>query len=128
MPAYSNTNPPVSLQPGLPLNAIVTADPVATGFAGQQAALAPRGGVTGHRVRLEGTFSGAPGTFEVDAQEATIDNPNNYSTVGTGATAVNANNGFSIDLINVIAGQFIRPYVKTLTNSVTLQLTMVEQP
>jgi hypothetical protein len=127
MAAYNAAPFVPSLEPGAPAFAlIVTADAAASGFASQQFALAgayPRGGA---RLRFEGVFSAAPGTFEVDVQEAAVDAANNYKTVGS-ATVVDANQTFGIDVIDGLVGPFVRVLIKTLTNAVTLKLNAVSQ-
>lgn len=72
-------------------------------------------------VTAEILFSGAPGTFEVDLQEADTDADAAYITLPTGGTltSVNANNIGRFDLIPV-AGHFLRFFMKTLTNSVNV--------
>ncbi len=66
---------------------------------------------------VEVSFSGAPGTFEVDVQGAETDKASNYVQLGTGLTAVNANNVARFEG-NAFYPKFVRVLVKTLTNAV----------
>ena len=131
MPAYNAQNPPYAVSPGdLALQLINSGDVLyqAAPFAGQQFVLSGERPQTGARLRFRGTFSGAPGAFEVDIQEADADSANNYQNVnGASATAVDANNQFYIDIIDGLVGPFVRPYVKSLANNVTLTMTVVRQ-
>lgn len=68
---------------------------------------------------VEVTFSGAPGTFEVDVQAAETDTDASYISVAT-ITAVNASNVGRADLTPAIFfGKFVRLFHKTFPNAVT---------
>jgi hypothetical protein len=131
MPAYNAQSPPFSVAPGdgpLTPPLINSGDPVYANapFAGQQFVLTGERPSPTTKLRFRGTFSGAPGAFEVDVQEADADSANNYvSIAGASATAVDANNQFYIDVIDGAVGPFFRPYVKSLANNVTLTLVVV---
>lgn len=131
MPAYNTQNPPFSVAPGDgPLTpALINSGDAIYGhapFAGQQFVLTGERPSPTTRLRFRGTFSGAPGAFEVDIQEADADSANNYvSVAGASATAVDANEQFYIDVIDGAVGPFFRPYVKSLANNVTLTMTVV---
>jgi len=66
---------------------------------------------------IEVWFSGAPGTFEVDAQGAETDQDSHYCTLGTAITAVNASNVARFEGVNLYP-KFVRVFVKTLGNDV----------
>jgi hypothetical protein len=131
MPGYNTQNPPYSVAPGDgPLTpALINSGDVlyqAAPFAGQQFVVTGERPSTGTKLRFRGTFSGAPGAFEVDIQEADADSANNYvSVAGMSATQADGNNQFYIDDIDGAVGPFFRPYVKSLTNNVTLALVVV---
>ncbi len=126
MPAYGTQQVPYSIAPGDSVQAITASEQVegATPYAGERVALA--GPLAGRRVRFEIQFGGAPGVFEVDAQEADTDTANAYQTVGS-VTQVNANNWCAIDLVDTISGKFVRPYVKSLANNVTVAVKVSQQ-
>jgi hypothetical protein len=75
---------------------------------------------------VEVSFSGAPGTFEVDVMGADTDNALYFNKVGS-ITAVNANNVGRFDGIgsNLTYPKYVALYLKTLSNSVNVtgQLT-----
>jgi hypothetical protein len=81
------------------------------GFEGQPAPM----------VTVEGIFSAAPGSFEVDIQEADTEADAFYilpSAAAYTVTAVNAaTQAFRVDL-SPTGGKFLRVYLKTLTNAV----------
>lgn len=66
-------------------------------------------------------FSGNPGAFEVDVQTADIDADIHYCTISAlnSTAALNAHFVGRIELPNFWA-RFVRVYVKTLTNSVSV--------
>jgi hypothetical protein len=71
-------------------------------------------------VAMEIFFDGAPGAFEIDAQEADTETVNAYQIASGGAaklTVISANNTGRIDMTNVVA-RFMRAYITTLTNAV----------
>ena len=65
-------------------------------------------------------FTGVPGTFEVDVQGAELDIDTHYNNIGTAITAVNANNVGRFDSGVTIWPKFVRLFVKTLTNDVSI--------
>jgi hypothetical protein len=71
-------------------------------------------------VTVEGRFSGAPGAFGVQIQEADTDADAFYITPAAAAytvTAVNANNVFRVDL-SPTGGKFMRILLASRTNAV----------
>lgn len=74
-------------------------------------------------VSIEGFFSGAPGAFEIDIQDADTDADAFYQTVPSAGviSAVSTNNTFRAELVP-IKGKFVRAYLKTRTNGVNLTL------
>lgn len=68
---------------------------------------------------MEFTFSGAPGTFEIDVQGAEVDKDANYNTIGTAVTAVNSNNVARFESTTLFP-KFVRAFVKTLGNDVQI--------
>lgn len=128
MPAYNNATGVPSIEPGgFAAQLLDGTDTIYgnTPYAGQEVALAAPVTISGRRLRFEGTFSGPPGAFEVDLQEAATDAATNYKqVVGATVTQADANNTFAVDVIDGMAAQFVRPYVKSLANDVTLELTV----
>lgn len=126
MPNYNPTPVAgvISLFPGYPPGTspkLFNAEQPAVPQAGQQVAIGP--GATSQDVNLsvEGFFSGAPGTFELDVQTADTDSDQFYENVpGAGVIiAVDSNNHFRAELPNIVA-KFARPYLRTRTNAVNL--------
>ncbi len=77
-------------------------------------------------VSLEGIFSGAPGTFEVDVQEADTDADAFYITPAAPAYTITAlgnstSNSFRVDL-QPTGGKFMRAKLVSRANNVTLIL------
>lgn len=73
-------------------------------------------------VTFEFRFSGAPGAFNIQIQEADTDADGNYITPAAAAytiTAVNANNVARVDL-SPTGGKFMRVLLSTRTNAVSL--------
>ncbi len=71
-------------------------------------------------ITVELRFSGAPGAFELDVQEADTDADGFYvtpSAVAYQVTAVDANQVARVDL-SPTGGKFLRVLMKTLTNAV----------
>lgn len=70
---------------------------------------------------VEVSFSGAPGTFEVDIMGADTDNPNYFNKIGS-IIAVNSNNVGRFDCIGttLVYPKYVALYMKTLGNSVTV--------
>lgn len=72
-------------------------------------------------VTVEGRFSGAPGAFNVQIQEADTDADAFYITPANAAytvTAVNSQNVFRVDL-SPTGGKFMRVLLSSRTNAVT---------
>lgn len=75
-------------------------------------------------VTVEGRFSGAPGAFNVQIQEADTDADGFYITPANAAytvTVVNSNQAFRVDL-SPTGGKFLRGLLSSRTNGVTLTL------
>jgi hypothetical protein len=80
-------------------------------------------------VTIEGRFSGAPGAFTVQVQEADTDADGCYITPAAAAytiTTVNANNVFRTDL-SPTGGKFLRALLSSRTNGVALILKATRQ-
>jgi hypothetical protein len=72
-------------------------------------------------ITIEGLFSGAPGAFNVQIQEADTDADAFYITPSTSTytiTAVGANNQFRVDL-SPTGGKFLRVLLSSRTNAVS---------
>jgi hypothetical protein len=87
---------------------------IAYGLERQKAAFYPWG------FAVEIWFTGAPGTFEVDIQGAELDMDSHYVTIGTAITAVNASNVGRFDSGVTIWPKYVRAFVKTLGNDVSI--------
>lgn len=90
--------------------------------ASQEFALPPRPFTTGAAISVELTFSGVPGVFSFQIQEADTDTANDFITPASSAytiESVNANNIARVDLIPT-GGKFVRGYLASLANSVTV--------
>jgi hypothetical protein len=74
---------------------------------------------------IDGKFSGAPGSFEVDVQVAATDADTNYQTCsGCNITAVDStNNTFHLDFTGG-AVRYIRLLMRSRTNSVSITATV----
>jgi hypothetical protein len=77
---------------------------------------------------FEVTFSGGPGTFEIDILGANTDNPQNYIQIGTIVSVSSYVPGFYVarwDMPSNVWVKYVAAYMKTLTNAVnvTLQAT-----
>lgn len=71
-------------------------------------------------VSYELRFSGAPGAFQLDIQDADTDVEENYVTIYT-QSSVNSNNAARIELPNLWT-KFVRGRLVTLTNAVAITL------
>lgn len=129
-PRYNTTTPPPALAPG-GLVKVWNAETPTTGGSGaanasasQQVRITQNPGAS-NALAVDGTFSGAPGAFEIDLQVAQVDSDANYVTVGPGGaiTAVNSNNSFHLDAPYVDA-LYARLLLVTRTNSVTVTATI----
>lgn len=83
--------------------------------------LLPQDGGPSPMVCIEGRFSGAPGAFEVDIQEADTDADAFYILPTNSAykvTVVTANNVFRVDL-SPTGGKFLRVVLVSRTNAVS---------
>lgn len=140
MPSYpgpanataTNTNPPLpnALYPGDKQAVFNIEQPVA-GTASISVALAVRPAGGPNTVSVEGSWSGAPGNFEVDLQTADTDADGMYQIEGSGitqaSTTVNATaNTFRAEFINVTAN-FARLLLKTRANAVNLTASIRNQ-
>lgn len=122
MPAYQTSTPPaiVAMYPG-DQEYLFNAESTATITTSIQKYLAPDVGTSNVECMIEGFFSGAPGTFELDIQFASTDGNQYYETpTGYGQiTAVDANNHFAFKY-SPAYGPFVRAYMKTVGNTVNL--------
>ncbi len=106
-------------------DATVTGETPLAGTASIAVALPARDSGAVPLISFEGIFSGAPGSFEVDIQEADTDADAFYITPTAAAytvTAVNATTqAFRVDL-SPTGGKFMRAVLKTRANAVTFIL------
>jgi hypothetical protein len=118
MPNYINppTQTPIAISVGEQVVAFNAEQP-AVPQASIEFALPPNPRTLGAALSVEVSFSGAPGVFEVDLQEADTDADANFVSNATTITAVNAGNVGRQDYAN-ITGQFVRILLKTRTNAV----------
>ncbi len=72
------------------------------------------------RAAIELSFSGAPGTFEIDVEFSESDIGNSYVASATTITAANANNFARWDMPAAFFPKFIRLFAKTWPNPVTI--------
>ncbi|HYR42157.1 MAG TPA: hypothetical protein VER98_03970 [Terriglobia bacterium] len=68
---------------------------------------------------VELSFSGSPGTFEVDIQGSETDTDASYCLLGTAITTVNSSNYARFEGVNLYP-RFVRAFVKTLGNDVNV--------
>lgn len=123
MPLYIQNDPEIrSVTQGDREQVFKTADGnLAVGNSSRPVALNPaQPGFNGISAFIK--FSGAPGTFQIDLQEAEIDADVNYVTIGS-VNAVNANNACRMDAPNVNA-RFARLNVVSLGNAVSALATI----
>jgi hypothetical protein len=74
-------------------------------------------------ISLEIFFSGDPGSFEVDLQDADIDEDSHYVTVDTITAGLNASYVTRIELPSFYT-KYVRVKLVTLTNSVTTSVLL----
>jgi len=74
-------------------------------------------------ISLEIFFSGDPGSFEVDLQDADIDEDSHYVTVDTITAGLNASFVTRIELPSFYT-KYVRVKLVTLTNSVTTSVLL----
>ena len=109
MPAYSSTGNRIVLYPG-DAQTVWSAEKPATGTSSQQVALSPNPATNSSAISVQLTFSGDPGTFEVDVQEADApDVDGSYNLISTSAKITSVNSAFvgRLDLTGIRA-DFIR--------------------
>jgi hypothetical protein len=125
-PVY-NALPPIALDSG----AVVTvwsAETPTPGNGGisasQQVALQIKNAKSGAPFSVDGKFSAAPGTFEVDVQVAASDVDTNYQTCSNCniTTVDSVNQTFHLDAVLVNA-KFARLLMRTRGNSVSITAT-----
>ena len=125
LPVY-NASTPTLVQPGQVVTLWSAETPTpgnGTTAASQQVALALPSGQGGFAI--DGKFSAAPGTFEVDVQVAAVDADTNYQTVAGGniTTVDSTNNTFHFDGTSVKA-KFVRLLMRTRGNAVSITATV----
>jgi hypothetical protein len=93
--------------------------------ASQQVALQIKNAKAGAPFSVDGKFSGAPGTFEVDVQVAATDVDTNYQTCSNCAitTADSTNNTFHLDA-TLVTARFARLLMRARGNSVSITATI----
>lgn len=130
MPAYGTNPQAITVAPGdaaTLMNGSEQNVSAATPYAGERLAIIPVGERSGARIRWEVSFSGNPGSFEVDIQEASQDKVDFYFAI-TNATLTTAQSNTdgtysgTIDEVDAAAGIFRRPLVKSLTNNVAVTI------
>jgi len=72
-----------------------------------------------YQFAVELSFSGNPGTFEVDIQGSETDTDASYVLLGTAITTVNSSNYARFEGVNFYP-RFVRAFVKTLGNDVSV--------
>lgn len=122
-PVY-NALPPIALDSGVVVtvwNAETPTPGNGTISASQQVALQIKNAKSGAPFSVDGKFSGAPGTFEVDVQVAATDSDQNYQTCSNcNITSVDSvNNTFHLDAVLVNA-KFARLLLRSRANSVSI--------
>ena len=126
MPVYNASNP-VTLSPGTVVQVWSAETPTpgsGTTAASQQVTLVCGVNKTGCPFGVDGKFSGAPGTFEVDVQVASTDSDTSYQTVANGniSTVDSTNNTFHFDG-SLTTAKYARLLLRTRTNSVSITAT-----
>lgn len=126
-PVYNATAAPIlpSGQYYTVWNAETPTPGTGTTAASQQLALQVQAGKNGTPFSVDGKFSGAPGTFEVDVQVSSTDSDANYQTCSNCAitTVDSTNNTFHLDATNTTE-RFVRLLMRTRGNSVTITATV----
>lgn len=128
-PAYAAStasNPITCANPGDAVK-VFNAESLTTGESSQALALSPsRFGENTKYISVELVFSGAPGTFTIDVQEADTDADGNYAKVGTSITTVTSPSTVTAILDNIqISARFVRLHVTAApSNSVTAIATI----
>jgi hypothetical protein len=125
-PVY-NASPAIGIDSGVVVtvwNAETPTPGNGTVSASQQVALMIKNAKSGSPFSVDGKFSGAPGTFEVDVQVAATDVDTSYQTCSNCAiSSVDAtNNTFHLDAVLVNA-KFARLLMRSRGNSVTVTAT-----
>ena len=117
---YQNAYPPRSITLGESL-LVFDAETPAPPQASAQAALASAFDNTAPSISVEISFSGDPGAFEIDIQDADTDADKFYQTIPAGGviSAVSANFTARTELVP-IKGRFVRLKLVTRTNAVAL--------
>jgi hypothetical protein len=124
LPVYNATTPPPLVDIGQVVTLWSAETPTpgnGTTAASQQVTLSK----TLHGFAIDGKFSGAPGTFEVDVQVAAVDADANYQTaVGGNITSVDStNNTFHFDG-TLVKAKYVRLLMRTRGNSVSITATI----
>ena len=93
--------------------------------ASQQVALEIKSSRAGSPFSVDGKFSAAPGTFEVDLQVAATDADTAYQTCSNCniTTVDSTNNTFHLDA-TLVTAKFARLLMRSRTNSVTITATI----
>jgi hypothetical protein len=126
-PVYNATAPSV-LQSGIPFTVWSAETPTpgnGTTAASQQVTLQMQPGKNGAPFSVDGKFSGAPGSFEIDIQVAATDSDTNYQTCSNCAitTVDSTNNTFSWQ-VWANSARFVRLLMRSRGNSVTVTATV----
>lgn len=126
-PVYNATAAPI-IQSGqfyTVWNAETPTPGTGTTAASQQVALQVQAGKNGTPFSVDGKFSGAPGSFELDVQVAASDVDTNYQTCSNCAitTVDSTNSTFHLDATNTTE-RFVRLLMRARGNSVTITATV----
>jgi|HubBroStandDraft_1064217.scaffolds.fasta_scaffold56613_3 hypothetical protein len=124
MPAYNTTTPAPAAITGQAINVWFNETPTpgnGTTAASQQLALSGTTQKAGTPFSVDGQFSGAPGTFELDVQVAAVDSDTSYQTCSNcNITSVDSHNQtFHLDAVLVNA-KFVRLLMRARGNSVSI--------
>lgn len=127
LPVYNASAPPIASS-GIPVTVWSAETPTpgnGTTAASQQVALQVVAGKAGTPFSVDGKFSGAPGTFEVDVQVASTDSDTNYQTCSNCniTTVDSTNQTFHLDAVLVNA-KFVRLLMRARGNSVSITATV----
>jgi hypothetical protein len=126
MPVYNTAKYPPAAYPG-DVVTVANAESVTTGTFSQQVAL-QSGPLQNpaEAIALEISFSGAPGAFSFQLQEATTDIAAAYQNIGTAITAVGGSGQYARQVYTSVKGPFVRlSYATQPANSVTVTAKIV---
>jgi hypothetical protein len=128
VPVYNTLTPMYAPSGGVPVRVWSAETPTpgnGTTAASQQIMLQVQPTKAGTPFSVDGQFSGAPGSFEVDVQVAAIDSDTNYQTCSNCniTTVDSTNNTFHLDASGVTA-KYVRLLMRSRGNSVSITATV----